>query len=71
MKLFLLSAGLVLFLALACLLTAYICFYIAFYAPRKKIANTDEISIPDGDIYEPFREQMVSWVKETRALPHE
>lgn len=71
MKLFLLLAGLVLFLALVCLITAYICFYIAFYAPRKKAVNTDEISIPDGDIYEPFREQMISWVKEARALPHE
>ena len=71
MKLFLLLAGLALFLVLVCLITAYICFYIAFYAPRKKAVNTDEISIPDGDIYEPFREQMISWVKEARALPHE
>ena len=71
MKLFLLLAGLALFLVLVCLITAYICFYIAFYAPRKKAVNTDEISIPEGDIYEPFREQMISWVKEARALPHE
>lgn len=71
MKLFLLLAGLALFLVLVCLLAAYICFYIAFYAPRKKVVNTDEISIPNGDIYEPYREQMVSWVKEARALPHE
>lgn len=71
MKLFLLLAGLALFLVLLCLLAAYICFYIAFYAPRKKVVNTDEISIPNGDIYEPYREQMVSWVKEARALPHE
>ena len=71
MKLFLLLAGLALFLVLLCLLAAYISFYIAFYAPRKKVVNTDEISIPNGDIYEPYREQMVSWVKEARALPHE
>jgi len=71
MKLFLLLAGFALFLVLICLLTAYICFYIAFYVPRKKVMDTEKISIPKGDIYEPYREQMVAWVKQTRALKHE
>ncbi len=53
------------------LLIAYICFYIAFYVPRQKTVESDEISIPEGKIYEPFRDQMITWIKETRALPHE
>ena len=71
MKLILLLTGLVMIVLLLVFLAAYICFYLAFYAPRKKVADADEISIPEGDIYEPYREQMISWVKETRALPHE
>ncbi len=57
-------------LMLLVLLTAYICFYIAFYVPRKK-AEPDAINIPEGDIYEPYKDQMIQWIKETRALPHE
>ena len=51
------------------LLTAYICFRMAFYAVRKP--ETDEFSIPEGPIYEPYRELMVGWMKETRAMPQE
>lgn len=48
---------------------AYICFRMAFYASRKEVKP--DYSIPDGDIYEPYREQMVGWMKELRTMPHE
>ena len=58
-------------LAVLFLTVTYICFHIAFYAPREKEKDKEEFSIPPGEIYEPFRDQMVSWMKETRAVPHE
>ena len=52
-------------------LTTFICFYIAFYVPNSKKASKEEYPIPHGKIYEPFREQMVAWMKEVRAMPQE
>ena len=51
------------------LVIAYICYRIAFYAPRKELTQTDEIQIPDGEIYEAFREPMEKWAREVRAIP--
>ena len=31
----------------------------------------DEIPIPKGEIYEPYREKMQQWTREVRAMPHE
>ncbi len=56
-------------LVLLALLTSFVCFLMAFYAPRKK--ETEEYPIPPGKIYEPHRETMVAWIKEARAMPHD
>lgn len=63
MLLFWIPAGLVLLVLLGC----YLCFYIAFYAPPRKERDPEDIEIPPGEIYEPFRDQMVQWLKEARA----
>lgn len=52
------------------LLTAAICFFMAFYAVRKPITDEERFDIPPGKIYEPYRDAMVSWMKEVRAMPH-
>lgn len=70
MKIFWITLGILLFLVLLTLIISYYCFYIAFYSSRKK-NKTEEYPIPEGDIYEPFRDLMVGWIKEVRALPHE
>lgn len=57
----------ILILLLAVLAVAFVCFYLAFYAPRKK-TNTEEYPIPAGSVYAPYREQMVTWIKEARAM---
>lgn len=49
------------------LLIAYCCYRMAFHVKRVPIDN--EIRTPDGEIYEPFREDMVRWIKEARQLP--
>ncbi len=49
----------------------YILYRIVFYVPRKRYKNTEEYSIPKGKIYEPYRDVMVNWIKETRTLNYE
>ena len=51
-------------------LIAYICFRMAFYVPKKR-PTPEEYPVPDGEEYLPYREQMIQWIKETRAMPHE
>ena len=58
-------------LCAAVLLTAYVCFRMAFYVPEKSKQDKEEYPIPEGKIYEPYREKMVAWMKEVRAMPHE
>ena len=53
------------------LVIAYICFRMAFYAPSRKPTQPDEFPIPEGQVYEPFREQMVAWMKECRGMDRE
>ncbi len=55
--------------AVLSLLTAYISYRMAFLNPRTQEKNGEEYPIPEGDIYEPYREQMVNWMKEVRAMP--
>lgn len=63
--------GIAAFLVLATFLTSYVCFRMTFYSNRKKQqTDPNEIRIPDGEIYEPYREQIVAWTKGIRALPH-
>lgn len=56
-------AALVLFLSL-------VCFLIAFYVFRQN-KEEDRYQIPPGDIYAPFKEQMVNWMKELDRMPFE
>ena len=52
-------------------LIALVCYRKAFYNPKPKNIDPEQIDIPDGDIYEPFRPQMTDWVRWTRSLPCE
>ena len=58
-------------LALLSLITSFICFLMVFRSPKKKPLGPDDYEIPDGEIYEAFRDDMIRWAKEIRALPHE
>ena len=49
---------------------AFLCFYMAFFVPRHGPVAIDDYSIPEGEIYEPFRDSMVKWMKEVRMMPH-
>lgn len=52
------------------LLISYVCFRLTFYVTAKQKKPADEYPIPKGKIYEPWRDMMINWIKETRALPY-
>lgn len=68
MKLFLILLAI---LAALILLGAYICYRMAFFSPKRKPKDPEIIEIPDGEIYEQYRESMENWARMTRAMPHE
>ena len=68
MLIFWIMLGILLVLGIACLLTAYICFYRIFYSPKRK--GTEEYPMPDGKIYEVYREDMIRWIQNARTLAH-
>lgn len=69
MKFLWIALGILLFLALVVLLLAYGCFRMAFCTTKKK--TTEEFPLPEGKVYEPHWDQMITWMKEIRAMPHE
>ncbi|MBQ8551982.1 MAG: alpha/beta hydrolase [Clostridia bacterium] len=68
MTILLMILGALLFLAAAAALTAYICFYMIFKRSDNE-KDTEEYPIPSGKVYEPFREDMIGYLKTVRAMP--
>ncbi len=64
------TAILLLILAALVLLISYICYRMAFYAPRKPV-DESVLPLPRGRIYEPYYPQMRRWMEELRAMPCE
>ncbi len=54
----------------AILLVSFGCFYMAFFVPKREKPD-EEYPIPPGRVYEPYRDTMVKWMKEVRALTFE
>ena len=71
MKLFWTVLAVVAALCLLVVLGAYICYRIAFFSPKRKPKDPEVIDIPEGEIYEVYREDMEKWARMTRAMPHE
>ncbi len=69
MKFLMGSACVVLGLTALFFLLAFFCFILTFYSPKRRYLDSDEIRIPDGEIYEPFKEQMTIWTEELRKMP--
>ncbi len=55
-------------LAAVVLAGAYVCYRMAFFADRRKDPPEEEIRIPKGKIYEPYRESMERWIREVREM---
>ena len=71
MKLFWMVLTVAVVLCLVTVLGAFICYRLAFYSPKRKPLSEDVIEIPEGEIYEVYREDMERWARQTRAMPHE
>lgn len=71
MKILFLLLGITIFLIAFTLIVAYICFRMVFYVPRKQKLSSDELPVPEGEIYEPYHSLMKKWILEARNYPHE
>ena len=69
MSVFLTLLLITILLLLLILIISWICFRMAFYAPNRDPADLEAIDIPHGEIYEPYRESMENWIKESRNMP--
>ena len=58
-------------LAAATVFISYLCYRMTFFVKEKEQWGPDEYPIPVGNVYEPYREPMVEWIRQTRAMPHE
>ena len=47
------------------------CFLLACYVPKRREIGPEEYDIPQGKIYEPFRQEMEGWIREARAMDYE
>lgn len=63
--------GIIILLAICIFAISYYCYRRIFYSPPRKKLNDDEYEIPDGEIYEKYRDKMVEWMRKARQLPHE
>ena len=59
------------FATLAVLLIAYVCFRIVFFVPRKNELASDDVPLPDGELYEPYHPLMRKWILEARDFKKE
>lgn len=53
------------------LLAAYICFWMAFYSPKRPDTLTEEERFPPGKAYEPYHPRMRQWMDEVAAMDFE
>ena len=63
--------GIMLTILTAILVTAYICYRMAFYSPDRVPLEGDRVETPEGEIYDPFRPTMEKWILEARAMKRE
>ena len=52
----------------ATLAVSYICHFRIFRAVKRK--STDPYALPEGNIYEQYRDKLVNWMKNAENLPH-
>ena len=62
---FVLATLILLILAVTC-----VCFFKIFYSGKRRQPRADEYPIPEGEIYEAYRPQMIEWTKGIRAMEH-
>jgi len=69
MTLLLIFGGVIALVLTAVVLICYICYRMAFYAPPRKPRDPEVFDLPEGAVYEPFREIMTEFARQTRKIP--
>ncbi len=52
------------------LFSAYYSYRVAFLTRRPEHYDPENLEIPSGPAYDPYRDLMIKWMKETTAIPH-
>ena len=60
--------GAAVFLGIGVLVTAYICYRMAFYAPPRKPVSEDTQWLPQGRAYEPYWDSIKKWTDEVQQM---
>ncbi len=63
------SLGILAVLCIGVLITAFVCYRMAFYSPPRKPRQDDKVWLPQGEIYEKYWGSMEKWAREVRAMP--
>ena len=63
--------GGVLLLVAASLINAFVCFRIVYHSGKRKIVPDGEYQLPEGKIYEEFRDDMIRWQDSIREMKGE
>ena len=71
MQLLYILTGTVLFVIFAFFTITYLCYRKAFYVPARKVTDPNSYDIPEGAVYEPFRELMIGYAKQIRGMSYE
>lgn len=65
------SLGVILGIMVIVLTVSLICYFMAFYSPKRKACNPEEYKFQLEELYEPYRQDMIKWMKDARALKPE
>lgn len=58
------------FIVAAILIISYVCYRLTFYAkPRDMESIKDKVVLPEGEIYEVFRDDITAWTYKMRSIP--
>ncbi len=52
-------------------LLTFLCYFITFYSGKRNAIDPDNLHLPKGANYDNYKEQISTWIKETRKLPFE
>ena len=63
--------GVLIGVLLLVILTAYICFRIAFFVPKKDKEQSEQFKLPEGDGFLPYHDLIKSWHDKLTSLPFE
>ena len=62
------TLGIVLGLIIITLTVSLICYFMAFYSPKRKQCNPEDYKFQLDELYEPYKPDMIKWMNDARKL---